>query len=188
MAIETTSIDGLLIAAWPTFTDDRGFFRQTVQTQEIAAALGREPRIVQMNHARSQPRVLRGFHAEPWDKVVYAVRGTVMLAVADIRPDSPTFATAETILLGDTPGRRVHVFVAEGLANAYAVVGDAEADVVYGVSEPWHDVDKRAIAWDDPDLAVIWPTDEPILSDADRHNPSLRERFANHPRFASPTA
>jgi dTDP-4-dehydrorhamnose 3,5-epimerase len=43
-------------------------------------------RFVQPNHARSQLGVLRGFHADPWDKLVYVSLGTVLAVIADIRP------------------------------------------------------------------------------------------------------
>jgi dTDP-4-dehydrorhamnose 3,5-epimerase len=78
----------------------------------------------------------------------------------------------------------VRLFVAEGLANAYAVVGEGEADYLYDVTREWTpDADKRAVAWDDPDLAVRWPVDAPLLSEDDRRNPTLRERFPDHPSW-----
>lgn len=184
MAVETARIDGLLVVSWATHDDDRGFFRQTHQTSELDEALGRAVTFRQANHVRSQPRVIRGLHAEPWDKLLYVALGTALVAVADLRVDSATFGEVETFLLGDPPGRRVRVFVSEGLANSYATVGDQPVDVLYDVSAEWrHPVDKRAIAWDDPDLAIEWPTDDPLLSDEDRNNPTLRERFPDHPRF-----
>jgi dTDP-4-dehydrorhamnose 3,5-epimerase len=184
--IEQTTIEGLLVVRWDTYGDDRGFFRQTYQTAELAEAVGREVVLRQGNHARSEPGVLRGFHAEPWDKLVYVVRGNAMAAIADIRPDSPTFGAVETFHLGDPPhGERIRLFVAEGLANSYCTYGDSDVDYVYDVSDVWTPgVDKRPVAWDDPDLAVDWPVDAPTLSDDDRANPTLRERFPDHPRWA----
>lgn len=183
MTIETTSIEGLLVVRWPTHVDERGFFQQTQQSAELSEALGREIRWAQSNHARSGPGVLRGFHAEPWDKCVYVARGTVFAAVADLRPDRATFGQVETFHLGDPPGERIRLFVAAGLANAYCVHGDVQADYLYDVTAEWFDADKRAVAWNDPDLAVPWPVATPIMSDADRANPTLRERFPGHPRF-----
>lgn len=185
MAVERTDIDGLLVVRWPTHGDERGFFRQTWQRGELAEALGREVSWAQGNHARSDRGVLRGFHAEPWHKLVYCARGLVFAAVADARPDSPTFGEVATFTLGDPPsGQRVRLFVSEGLANAYCVV-EGPADYLYEVSAEWQPgVDKRAVAWDDPDLAVDWPVESPIVSDEDRANPTLRDRFPDHPRFA----
>jgi dTDP-4-dehydrorhamnose 3,5-epimerase len=186
MPIERTDIDGLLVVRWDTHGDERGFFRQTYQVRELTEALGREPVLRQGNHSRSQPGVLRGFHAEPWDKLVYVVRGLAFCAIADIRPDSPTFGEARTFLVGDGPeGERMRLFISEGLANSFCTLGDGPTDYVYDVSDYWRpDIDKPAVAWDDADLAVDWPLEEPILSEADRANPTLRELHPDHPRWA----
>jgi len=187
MAVETTPIAGLLVVRWETHGDERGFFRQTYQIAELADALGREPVLRQGNHSRSAPGVLRGFHAEPWDKLVYVVRGNAMAAIADIRPDSATFGEVATFHLGDLPdGERIRLFINQGLANSFCTYGDGIVDYLYDVSDYWRpDMDKPSVAWDDPDLAVDWPVAEPVLSDADAHNPRLRDLFPEHPRFAS---
>ncbi|MEX0660042.1 MAG: dTDP-4-dehydrorhamnose 3,5-epimerase family protein [Egibacteraceae bacterium] len=183
--IEATDIEGLLVVRWPTHGDDRGFFRQTYQVAEIADVLGREPVLLQGNHSRSAPGVLRGFHAEPWDKLVYVVRGQVMAAIADIRASSPTFGQARTFRLGEPPdGERIRLFIAQGLANSFLTLGSDPVDYLYDVSDYWRpDIDKPSVAWDDPDLGVDWPVADPVLSDADRDNPTLRKLFPDHPRW-----
>ncbi|MBW3663822.1 MAG: dTDP-4-dehydrorhamnose 3,5-epimerase family protein [Actinobacteria bacterium] len=177
MPVETTAIEGLFVVRWDSHGDERGFFRQTHQLDELQEALGRELRFVQGNHARSQPGVLRGFHAEPWDKLVYVARGTAFCAIADIREDSATYGQAATFVLGDPPeGERIKLFISQGLANSYCVIGDGPCEYLYDVTDYWRpDVDKRAVAWDDPTLAVEWPVGHPILSDADRSNPTLTD-------------
>ena len=189
MAVERTRIDGLLIVRWDTFEDERGFFRQTYQVREIEEALGRPVQLLQGNHSRSVPGVLRGFHAEPWDKLVYVVRGHALSAIADIRPDSPTFGEVETFRLGEPPdGERIRVFMSEGLANSFCTYGDTITDYLYDVSDYFRpDIPKPSVAWDDPDLAVSWPVDAPVLSAADRANPTLRELFPEHARFRART-
>ncbi len=180
--IEPTGIDGLFVVWFDTHGDERGFFRQTYQRSELAGALGREPSFAQGNHSRSAAGVVRGFHAEPWDKLVYVARGTAFCAVADIRAESRTFGETATFHLGDPPGERARLFIAEGLGNAFAAL--SEVDYLYDVSDEWRpDVDKRAVALDDPDLAVDWPVTDPVVSPADAANPTLRERFPDHPRW-----
>ena len=188
MPVETSSIEGLLVLGWPTHDDDRGFFRQTHQLGELRAALGRDVVFRQGNHARSHPGVLRGFHAEPWDKLVYVTRGRVMAALADVRPDSSTFGEVATFHLGDPGGphgaERLRLFIPEGVANSYCCYGDEPADYLYDVTAEWTpDVRRLGVAWDDPDLAVDWPVDHPVLSDPDRGNPTLRELYPDHPRW-----
>jgi len=183
VTVTRTSIVGLYVIEQPTHGDGRGFFRQTYMASELAEALGSRPAFAQGNHARSQPGVLRGFHAEPWDKLVYVARGRALAVIADIRPQSATFGTAEAFELGDDTGRR-RLWVSEGLGNAYCVLGDEPADYLYDVTAEWRPgVDKRAVAWNDRTLAVDWPVTDPTLSDEDRTAPTLRERFPDHPLF-----
>jgi dTDP-4-dehydrorhamnose 3,5-epimerase len=186
MTVERTDIEGLLVVRWPTHGDERGFFRQTYQIAEIAEALGREPVLRQGNHSRSAPGVLRGFHAEPWDKLVYVVRGRALAAIADIRPDSPTFgrrgrsssarsrrgADPRVHLPGACelllhPGRRAdrlplrrQRLLAGGRRQAVRRLGRPG-------SRPW-----------------TGRSTDPVLSEADQANPTLRELFPDHPRFA----
>ena len=185
MPVERTSLDGLLVVRWDTHGDDRGFFRQTYQLEELETAVERPLTWRQGNHARSAPGVLRGFHAEPWDKLVQVVRGTAMAAIADIRPESATFGEVATFHLGDPPGERTRLFVSEGLANAYCTYGDQDVDYLYDVTEQWRPADKRAVAWDDSDLAVKWPVEAPVVSGADAANPTLRQRFPDHPNLSA---
>lgn len=49
--------------------------------------------------------------------------------------------------------------------------------VIYQVSSYYDGSDTRAVAWDDPDLAIAWPTKAPVLSERDRSNPTLRKLF-----------
>ncbi|QBI20299.1 dTDP-4-keto-6-deoxy-D-glucose epimerase [Egibacter rhizosphaerae] len=175
MAIAETSIPGLLVVDWPAFVDERGWFRQTYQLSELEEALGREVVFRQGNHSRSHPGVLRGFHAEPWDKLVYVARGVAFCAVADLRENSPTYAHHETFWLGDPPrGEHRRLFLSEGLANAFLAMGTEPVDYLYDVTAEWRPgVDKRAVAWDDLTIGVDWPIDHPQLSEADRDLPRL---------------
>jgi len=183
VTVEETSIAGLLVVHQPTHSDDRGFFRQSYVASELEVALDHRPQFVQGNHARSAPGVLRGFHAEPWDKLVQVVRGRALAVIADLRPASATFGQHLALELGDGTDR-VRLWVSEGLGNAYCVLGDEPVDYLYDVTAEWEPgVDKRAVRWDDPTLAVEWPLDSPVLSDDDRTAPTLQDHYPDHPIF-----
>jgi dTDP-4-dehydrorhamnose 3,5-epimerase len=167
-------IEGLWIFERATHVDERGFFREAFRGCELEEALGSHVRFVQMNHSRSCRGVLRGLHAENWEKLVYVPHGEVFTAIADIRPDSPTFGRVQTFYLGGENG--LTLFLPRGLAHGYCVLSDS-ADYTYQVTQYYDGTDTRAVAWDDPDLDVRWPIDDPILSERDRRNPTLREMF-----------
>jgi dTDP-4-dehydrorhamnose 3,5-epimerase len=165
-------IDGLLVFHRPTHNDERGFFREAFRFAELEEALGRRVQFVQTNHSRSLRNVLRGLHAENWEKLVYVPSGEVFTAIADVRPDSPTFGRVETVWFTDD--KRPTLFLPPGVAHGYYTLSDA-ADYLYQVTAYYDGSDTRAVAWNDPDLAVPWPTVAPILSPRDQHNPTLRE-------------
>ncbi len=173
--IKLTSISGLLVLNRPIYKDDRGFFRELFHKDELEKIAGIKFDGVQMNHSNSTPGVIRGIHAEKWNKVIYPVSGEVFIAIVDIRPDSPTFAKVEIFNVNDN--NRIGLFIPEGLANSLCVIGDKSVDYLYLVDTYYDGSDTRAIAWDDPDLAIEWPIKNPIISERDRSNPTLRDLF-----------
>lgn len=173
--IKTTSISGLLILERPIFHDERGFFRELFHKNELEKIFGIQFEGIQVNHSHSLPGVLRGIHAEAWNKIIYPVSGEVFIAIVDIRPDSVTFGKVETFSVNDE--NRIGLFIPNGLANSLCVVGEGPADYIYLVDAYWDGSDTRAVAWDDPDLNIKWPVENPIISRRDKNNPRLRELF-----------
>jgi dTDP-4-dehydrorhamnose 3,5-epimerase len=110
------------------------------------------------------------------------VRGTATCVVADVRRDSPTFGKHAKFLLGDAPGEYLRLFVSQGLANAFYC--HTETDYINDVSEEFNPKTRSGVAWNDPTLAVDWPTATPILSQADSAQPTLRSLFPDHRLFA----
>ena len=179
MPVHPGPIAGLLIIDRPTIDDERGFFRETFRLNELEDALGHSVRFVQENHSRSRRGALRGLHAEAWEKLVYAPRGEVFTAIADIRADSPTFGLTATFYLGES--NRQKLYLPRGLAHGFCVLSE-EADYLYQVTDYYAGAKTPAVAWNDPDLNIDWPIREPVLSPQDQHAPTLRQLVPS--RFA----
>jgi dTDP-4-dehydrorhamnose 3,5-epimerase len=175
--IKSTKINGLFILERPVFGDERGFFREVFHLDELEQFLGYTFNPVQMNHSHSKPNVLRGIHAERWNKIVYPLNGEVFVAIVDIREDSESFGKVETLNINDE--NRFGLFIPNGLANSLVVTSDVAIDYIYLVDRYYDGTDTRAIAWDDPDLAINWPIKDPIISERDKNNPKLRDIFPN---------
>lgn len=173
--IKKTSLPGLLILERPIFPDERGFFRELFRKDELEKISGVSFNEVQMNHSKSLPGVIRGIHAEKWNKIIYPVTGEVFIVIVDIRPESETFGKKETFIVNDQ--NRVGFFIPNGLANSLCVTGPEPVNYIYLVDAYWDGSDTRAVAWDDPDLAIDWPVKSPIVSQRDRNNPTLRKLF-----------
>lgn len=166
MNVRRTKLSGLLVLEATVHADARGFFVETYR-QSDAEQAGISGPWVQENHARSHHGVLRGMHysVEPGQaKLVRCARGRVLDVAVDIRRGSPTFGRWEAVELDDESGRQVHVPV--GMAHGYYVLSDV-ADVVYKCSAYYDPAKERGIAFDDPDLAIDWPTGSRIVSERD---------------------
>lgn len=173
--VKTTSLKGLLKIERPTFSDERGFFREVFHLDELSKAVGFELKFVQMNHSLSKPNVLRALHGENWNKLVYPVSGQMFAAIVDIREDSETFGKVETFSFSKDD--RFALFVPKGLANSICVIGEEEVNYIYLVDAYYDGSDTRAIAFDDPTLKIEWPIKDPIISERDKNNSTLRELF-----------
>lgn len=173
--IKQTSISGLLIIERVSHSDERGFFREVFHMDELQQTLGFEFKPIQMNHSYSKAKVIRALHAENWNKLVYPVSGICFAAIADIRPDSETFGKVETFNFDDS--NRFALFIPKGLANSICVAGEEPVNYIYLVDAYYDGTDTRAVAWDDPDLNIKWPVENPLISERDKNNPTLRDLF-----------
>lgn len=173
--IHKTSIGGLYVLDGLTNQDGRGFFREVFRMEQLSKILNFDFTVAQMNHSYSNPGVLRGLHGENWNKLVYPVTGKFFAAIVDIRPESLTFAKVETFIIDGV--NRKALFISKGLANSICVMGTEGVHYMYLVDAYYDGTDTKAIAWDDTDLKIDWPLKNPILSERDKHNPTLRELF-----------
>ena len=99
--IKETSILGLFVIELSTFPDHRGFFHEVCRLNELAK-YGVKFKPVQWSHSMSLPSVIRGVHSEQWQKIVYPVSGKIFVAIADVRPESPTFTKVEEFIFDTT--------------------------------------------------------------------------------------
>ena len=172
MEVIETKLPGVLIIEPKVFRDARGFFFESYSYREYAAH-GITDVFVQDNHSRSVRGVLRGLHyqAPPGQaKLVRVAVGEVFDVAVDIRWGSPTFGQWVGVTLSAENHRQLYIPV--GFAHGFCVLSEV-AEFLYKVSNYYSAPDERGIAWDDPDLAIPWPVQDPLLSERDRRHPRL---------------
>lgn len=177
--ISKTSIPGLLVIERPVYKDDRGFFHEVFRKNDLEEVSGISFNPVQFNHAMNKPRVIRAFHTEEWNKLVYPATGKMFAPIVDVRPDSETFGKVEEFTFDNTKEDSTHMalFLPKGMGNSICAMGDEPVHYFYLVDEYWDDAKAKGIAWDDPDINVDWPIKDPIISQRDMNNPTLKELF-----------
>jgi dTDP-4-dehydrorhamnose 3,5-epimerase len=178
MNIQATPLDGLLIIEPSCFQDERGFFLEAYQMQRYQEA-GIVDTFVQDNQSRSTQGVLRGMHFQvkrPQAQIVTVMRGRIFDVGVDLRPASPTFGKWYGIALNDVGPRQI--YMAPGFAHGFCVLSDW-ADLHYKVSRNYDAEDEGGLYWDDPDVGIQWPLDDPIVAARDTSYPKLKELTAS---------
>ncbi len=171
LTLEPTPIPGLLVLRSPLHRDARGWFTEAWQREKMTALGLPDFGPVQHNISHNVSRgATRGIHAEPWDKLVTVVAGSVFGAWVDLREGE---GFGRTVTHEIEPGTLV--FVPRGVGNSYQALADHTV-YSYLVNEHWRpDLRYPALALDDPDAAIKWPIplDHAQISDKDRANPRL---------------
>lgn len=183
MSFQTTPLPGVILVEPNVFRDHRGFFLETYHAQRYRDG-GIAETFVQDNHSRSGPRILRGLHAQrhkPQGKLVRAVEGEIWDVAVDIRVGSPTFRQWFGAVLSADNFRQL--YIPPGFAHGFCVLSDA-AQVEYKCTDFYDRDDEIGLRWDDPDLAIDWPIQDPVLSDKDRDAPTTAELLDQLPKFA----
>lgn len=177
MKILETKLPGVLIIEPKVFGDQRGFFLETFQIDRYKEG-GINLPFVQDNHSRSQKGVLRGLHFQrtrPQGKLVSVSRGSVYDVAVDINPQSPTCGQFVGVELSDQNHRQL--WVPPGYAHGFCVLSDV-ADFQYKCTDFYFPEDEGGLIWNDPEIAIPWPIDNPQLSVKDQANPTLDQLLA----------
>ena len=168
MKIQKTSIDGVYIFEPKVFHDGRGFFMETFR-KETLASVGITDEFVQDNHSRSTKGVLRGLHFQhnpkSQGKLVRVTQGEVFDVAVDLRKESPTYLKWEGVVLSEE--NKKLFYVPPGFAHGFYVMSDT-AEFIYKCTDTYAPELEDGIMWNDPEINIIWPDGEKILSDKDK--------------------
>jgi len=172
-----TGIKDMLVIEPVVHGDARGYFMETYQAEEFAAA-GIPANFVQDNQSKSTKGVLRGLHfqtRQPQGKLVRVIRGEVFDVGVDLRDGSATFGKWFGLVL--SAENKKQLYVPEGFAHGFLVLSD-EAEFLYKCTRFYDPSGEGGIIWNDPDIGVDWPLPaetKPLLSAKDRLLPTFAE-------------
>ncbi|CAN5272713.1 dTDP-4-dehydrorhamnose 3,5-epimerase [soil metagenome] len=172
IATSLTELPGVMIVEPRIFADERGRFVETYR-EDAYREIGIAVAFVQDNFSSSIRGTLRGLHfqlAHPQGKLVMVTRGEIFDVAVDIRRGSPTFRRWVGIRLSAASARQI--WIPPGFAHGFAALSET-ADVVYKVTAPYVGDDQHGVIWNDRELGITWPIEEPLLSPRDRIAPSL---------------
>ena len=174
MRVTETILPGVLLIEPDVHRDGRGFFVETYHADRYRDH-GIPAPFVQDNHSRSAQGTLRGLHLQlerPQGKLIRVIEGEIFDVAVDVRRGSPAFGRWVGVLL--TADNFHQVYVPPGFAHGFYVVS-AAAQVEYKCTDVYDAASEIGIAWNDPAIAIEWPTRDPLLSVRDRRHATLAE-------------
>ncbi len=171
-----TEIDDVYIVEPDVFGDNRGFFMESWSRCAFEEA-GLYYDFVQDNHSSSMVKgTLRGIHFQRGDKaqakLVCCARGAVLDVAVDLRPDSATYKKWVAVELSEESKRQL--LITRGFGHGFVTLTN-EVEFLYKADNYYAPEADSGIRWNDPELAIDWGIETPILSQKDQNSPFLKD-------------
>lgn len=177
--IETEYFDGAVkLLNTITFPDDRGYFMEVYRQDQFQALGITDQPFLQDNHSRSTKGVVRGLHfqhTQPMAKLMRVTVGTALLVAVDIRKGSPTLG--QYVMVEASAENKKQLWALPSFARGFCVVSDI-AEIQYKCTAIYNKAGEGGIRWNDPQIGIQWPVENPILSPKDDQAPTLAEWLA----------
>jgi dTDP-4-dehydrorhamnose 3,5-epimerase len=172
--IEARHLNDVVVLVPDVFQDSRGFFMETFR-EDVFKSLGLPTHFVQDNHSRSVKGVVRGLHFQwkpPMGKLMRVPLGAAFLVAVDIRKGSPTLG--KWVGVEASAENRRQIWAPAGFARGFCVLSDV-AEIQYKCTGIYNNKGESGILWNDPEIGVKWPVNDPVLSDKDRNAQTLAQ-------------
>ncbi|WP_297911747.1 dTDP-4-dehydrorhamnose 3,5-epimerase [Thiomonas sp.] len=173
--VTPTALPEVLVLEPKAYGDARGWFFESYNRRDFAAATGIDTEFVQDNHSRSALGVLRGLHYQirhPQGKLVRVVAGRVWDVAVDLRRGSPRFGQWAGVEL--SADNRRQLWIPPGFAHGFLSLAEG-TEFLYKTTDYWFAEHERSVVWNDPSLGIDWPLGElqPALAAKDAAAPAL---------------
>lgn len=176
-SIESVHLGEIKVIVPRVFEDHRGYFMESYR-KDLFQEMGIPFEFLQDNHSRSTQGVIRGLHFQ-WQpqmaKLMRVTVGRVFLVSVDIRKGSPTVGEWFGLEVSDTNKRQV--WAPPGFARGFCVLSDV-AELQYKCTAIYNPACEGSIRWNDPEIGIEWPIDNPNMSEKDAAAPTLAEWLA----------
>ena len=167
MILEKTHIDDVILLSPRVYEDERGYFMESYNQKKIEILI--KERFVQDNESVSCKNTLRGLHLQlpphAQSKLVRVIKGSILDIAVDLRKESKSFGKHfKSVLSGEN---KKQLYIPKGFAHGFLSLED-DTILSYKCSDYYHAESEASILWNDPDLAIDWEIDDPILAEKDR--------------------
>ena len=174
-----TSIQGVQLIGRPRLGDERGFLERVFCDREMGSILGSRS-VGQVNRTFTVRKgTVRGLHFQhPPDaemKIVTCLKGEIFDVVVDLRRGSSSFLQFHAERLSARDGNMV--VVPEGFAHGFQTL-TSNCELMYLHTAHYESAAEDGLNALDPKLAIAWPLAVTDLSDRDKQQPMIDDRFS----------
>ncbi len=167
--IESSIVQDVKIIIPSVHNDERGTLFTTFYKEVYTKLIPSDLEFKHDKFALTFQRVLRGIHGDnkSW-KLVTAVYGEITQVVVDNRIDSPTYKKWESFKINGLNPKLI--LLPPGVGNAF-YVHSTEALYHYKLAysgEYFDAEDQFTLKWNDSEIGIEWPDNNPILSNRDK--------------------
>ena len=181
MIFKERKMKGVFEIQLDSHKDERGFFMR-VYDDKMFDEHGLHRRWVQESHSVSKEKgVIRGMHFQlpPYAeaKIIRVTRGKIFDVYLDLRKDSPSFGKWGSIELS-TVNKRM-IYIPRGFAHGFCTLAD-NCELFYKMDNYYAPDSAYTILWNDSDVGIEWPIENPILSEKDLNGNSYKDFVKAH--------
>lgn len=176
MKIMDTFLSDVFVLIPDVYGDQRGWFMETWSTMKMQKS-GFNYDFVQDNHSYSSKKgVLRGIHFQigksAQAKLVRCVKGSVLDVAVDLRKNSPNYKKWISVEL--SADNKKQLLIPRGFGHGFLTLTD-DVEFLYKTDNLYDAASDRSIRWNDPELAIHWGIEQPIISEKDASAPYLND-------------
>lgn len=174
-------LKGVIEIKLKPFIDDRGSFTRTFD-RDLFNEAGISCEWLQENRSINIHKgVLRGLHfilAPHTDaKLIRCSRGEIFDVVVDLRPNSDTFGRWMSLVLSEK--ENTLLYIPKGFAHGFCTLSDY-SEILYKHDTFYVKEYDNGMIWNDEDLAIAWPVENPIISEKDRNLRKFKDFINNY--------
>lgn len=163
------SLKGAFLIELEKIEDERGFFARSWD-KEIFEKRGLDSNLVQCNISFNKKKgTVRGMHFQKYPheetKLIRCVKGNVFEVLIDIREKSESFHKWTFVELSEKKSEML--YVPKGFALGFQTLSD-DTELLYQMSEYFHQESSGGIKWDDPKIGIKWPLECTVISEKDK--------------------
>jgi dTDP-4-dehydrorhamnose 3,5-epimerase len=147
-------IDGVRIAPYALWPDDRGYFLEIMRAgQGLSGHFPLET--TQVSAALSYPGAIKAFHYHQYQTDLWVpAMGMFQVALVDLRRESKTFGLKNTLYVGAL--RPWQILIPPGVGHGYKVIGTGPGMLLYATNQFYNPSDEGRIPHNDGHIQYDW--------------------------------